>query len=74
MARAHVYTVDDADNIADDAVMEISRYLAGEYASTFGLQGDDLQLVAATAGLAEGALRFLRTRGPTYVPMRAVYF
>jgi hypothetical protein len=74
MARAHVYTVDDMDNIPDDAVIEISKYLAGEYAQTFGLQADELQLVAGVASLAEGALRFLRTRGPTFVAMRAVYF
>jgi hypothetical protein len=74
MARAHIYTVDDLDNIPDDAVIEIARYLAGEYAQTFGLQADELAGVQQNAALAEGALRFLRTRGPTYVPMRASYF
>jgi hypothetical protein len=74
MARAHIYTVDDIENIPDDAVIEISNYLAGEYAQTFGLQADELVAVQQKAGLAEQALRFLRTRGPTYVPMRAVYF
>jgi len=74
MARAHVYTVEDIDNIADDAVTELARYLAGEYAATFGLAGDELQLCVQSAGLAEGSLRFLRTRGPTYIPMRAQYF
>jgi hypothetical protein len=74
MARAHIFTVDDPNQIPDDAVMEIANYLAGEYAQTFGLEGEELQLVMGKAGVAEGALRFLRTRGPTYVPMRGNYF
>jgi len=54
--------------------VELARYLAYEYAQTFGLQADELQAVQQNAGFAEGALRFLRTRGPTYVPQRASYF
>lgn len=74
MARAHVYSVDDPNNIPDDAVVEIARYLAGEYAPAFGLEGEELQLAMASQQAAEGALRFLRTRGPTFVRMRAEYF
>jgi hypothetical protein len=74
MARAHIYTVDDLEHIPDEAISELARYLAGEYATTFGLQGEELQLVLASQARAEAALRFLRTRGPTYVPLRSVYF
>jgi hypothetical protein len=74
MARAEVYTVDDLENVADDAVVEVANYLAGEYATTFGLEGEELQAVGQRAALADQALRFLRTRGPTFVRMRAEYF
>jgi hypothetical protein len=74
MARAEIYTVDDIDNVPDDAVIEIARYQAGEYATTFGLEGEEMQTCLAQAGAAEQALRFLRARGPTYVRQRAEYF
>lgn len=74
MARAQVYTVDDPDNVADDAVMEIATYLAGEYAIDFGLSGEELQAAKANQATSDMALRFLRARGPTYVPLRVDYF
>lgn len=74
MGRAGIYTVDDVDNIPDDAVMEIARYLAGEFCITFGLEGEELQVASAAQAASEGALRFLRTRGPTFVRQRAEYF
>ena len=74
MARAQVYTVDDIEQIPDDAVMEIARYMAGEYAVPFGLQADELAAAQQGQEAAEGALRFLRARGPTYSTMRADYF
>ena len=74
MARANIYTVDDIDNVPDDAVTEVARYLQGEYCITFGLEGEELQVASAAQAAAEQALRFLRTRGPTYVRMRAEYF
>ena len=75
MAKAQVYTVDDVNSyVPDEAVSEIARYLAGEYAQVFGLADRELQVVRENAALADAALRFQRTRGPTYVSMRAYYF
>jgi len=75
MAKAHVYTVDDVNtDVPDEAVSEIARYLAGEYAQTFGIAAEERAAVLQNAGLAEAALRFQRTRGPTYVRMIGEYF
>ncbi len=75
MAKARVYTVDDVDTyIPDEALSEIARYLAGEYASIFGLAGEELAEVKNNAGLADSALRFQRTRQPTYARMRIENF
>lgn len=75
MAKAQIYTVDDVDTyVPDEAVSELARYLAGEYAQTFGIADTELQSVQQNAGLAEQALRFQRTRGPTYTRQRAEYF
>jgi hypothetical protein len=75
MAKLHVYVVDDVDvDVPDEAVPDLASYLAGEYAITFGLADTELQIVQANAGRSEGALRFHRTRGPTYSRMRAEYF
>ena len=75
MAKAHIYTVDDVDTyVPDEAVSELARYLAGEYAQVFGLADTELASVKENAGLAEIALRFQRTRGPTYIRMRTEYF
>jgi hypothetical protein len=73
MGRAQIYTVDDVNNVPDDAVVEVARYLAGEYAITFGLEGEELQVASAAQAASEQALRFLRTRGPTFVRQRAEY-
>ena len=73
MGRAQVYTVDDVEHVPDDAVMEIAVYLAGEYATDFGLAGDELALAREKQADAELALRFLRARGPTFVPLRVEY-
>lgn len=71
MAKARVYVVDDVDTyVPDEALSEIARYLAGEYAQIFGLAGEELAQVKENAGLADAALRFQRTRLPTYAPMR----
>jgi hypothetical protein len=75
MAKAHVYSVDDVDTyVPDEAVTEIARYLAGEYAQIFGIATEELANVMRNAGLAEGALRYQRTRGPTYVRQRGEYW
>lgn len=74
MARAQIYSVPDINQIPDEAAVELARYLAGEYATTFGLEGEELQTAQQQAALGEQALRFLRTRGPTYVRQRAEYF
>jgi hypothetical protein len=75
MAKAHIYTVDDLDtDVPDEAAPELAVYLAGEYAQSFGLSGEELATVKQNAGMAEGALRFHRTRGPTYTRMRIERF
>ena len=75
MARAEVYAVDDVDSdVPDAAVTELARYLAGEYLQKMGVSGEEAQKIERRAGLAEGALRFQRTRRPSYVPMRSEYF
>lgn len=74
MAKARIYTVDDPDNIDDAAVSELARYLANEYAQVFGISESELAKVQGNASLAEAALRFHRTRRPTYARMRADYF
>lgn len=75
MAKLGVYGVDDPDvYIPDEAVTELARYLAGELAQTFGLSDTELATVEQNAALAEGALRKMRTTGPTYAPQRNEYF
>jgi len=71
MSKARVYTVDTADVIPDEALTEIARYMAGEYAQIFGLASEELAAVQQGAALAEGALRFQRTRLPTYSLQRS---
>lgn len=75
MAKQRVYSVDDPDTyIPDEAVTELARYLAGELAQSFGLADTELAEVKTNAALAEGALRFTRTTGPTYAPQRSTYY
>jgi hypothetical protein len=75
MAKARVYSVDDVDtHVPDEAVSELARYLANEYAQVFGISEAELAKVQANSGLAEKSLRFQRTRTPTYSRMRADYF
>jgi hypothetical protein len=74
MAKAEVYTVDDLEHIPDEALSEIARYMAGEYSQVFGLSDTELQAIQQNAGLADAALRFQRTRRPTYARQRAEYF
>jgi hypothetical protein len=74
MAKAEIYTVDDLEHIPDEALSEIARYMAGEFSQTFGISDTELASVQQNAGLAERALRFQRTRRPTYSRMRAEYF
>jgi hypothetical protein len=75
MAKARIYAVDDVNtNIPDEAVSELARYLANEYAQVFGISEGELAKVQANATLAEQALRFQRTRRPTYTRMRVEYF
>jgi len=74
MAKAEVYTVDTPEVIPDEALTEIARYMAGEFAQTFGLAEAELASVSQNAGLAEQALRFHRTRRPTFQRQRAEYF
>jgi hypothetical protein len=75
MAKARVFAVDDLDSdVPDEAVSELARYLANEYAQVFGISEAELAKVQQNASLAEIALRFQRTRTPTYARMRADYF
>jgi hypothetical protein len=75
MAKAKVYTVDDVDTyVPDEAASELARYLAGEFVQVFGLSDTEAKQVLQNAALADAALRFQRTRGPLFIPMRAEYF
>lgn len=74
MNKANIYGIDDLDYyIPDEAVTELARYFAGEMAQTFGLADTELAEVKSNAALAEAALRYQRTTGPTYAPQRAQY-
>ena len=74
MARADVYTVDDANNIPDEAMTEIANYLANEFAPVFGIAGEELAQLQQRAALADRALRYQRILPPTYETMQADYF
>jgi hypothetical protein len=71
MAKARIYSVDTPDVIPDEALTEIARYMAGEYTQIFGLASEELASVRENAALAEQALRFHRTRLPTYSIQRS---
>ena len=71
LAKARIYALDTPDEVPDEAVTELARYLAGEYAQVFGLADTELATVQQNAGLAEQALRFHRTRRPTYSIQRS---
>jgi hypothetical protein len=71
MSKARIYSLDTPDFIPDEALTEIARYMAGEYAQIFGLASEELAAVKENAALAEGALRFQRTRLPTYSIQRS---
>lgn len=74
MAAADVFAVDDPDNIPDAAYTEIANYLAWEFAGVFGIAGEELAALQQRAGLADQALRYQRTMGPTYQVMTADFF
>lgn len=75
LAKARIYAVDDLDTyVPDEAVTELARYMAGEMAQIFGISENELAKVQQNAALAEQALRFHRTRLPTYTRMRPEYF
>lgn len=74
MARADIYVVEDPDAVPLEAYLEVAAYLALEYAEDFGVGGDEMATIGARAGLAEKALRYLRTLKPTYQPAQATYF
>jgi hypothetical protein len=71
MSKARIYTVDIPTEVPDEALTELARYMANEYSQIFGLSGPELQAVQANAALAEAALRFHRTRLPTYSVQRS---
>ena len=70
----NIYTMDTLDSIPDEALIELARYIAGNYTSIFGLAGEELRLVQQNQVSAERALRFLRTMPYTGVRQRAEYF
>lgn len=74
MASDDIFVVADIDAIDDDAVVELAKYLAGQFAATFGLAGEELQAVQASQGAAEQSLRYKRARKPTYARQRTEYF
>jgi hypothetical protein len=74
MAKADIYVVEDPDQVPIEAYIELAAYLALEYCDDFGVGGEELQGIAARAGLAEKALRYLRTLKPTYQPAQSIYY
>jgi hypothetical protein len=74
MGKADVYQVDDANNVADNAMTEVAAYLANEYAPVFGIAGEELAEMKQRAALAEQALRYHRVAPPTFQPMAVDYF
>lgn len=74
MNRLDVYHLDDLNQIPDEALVEMAKYIAGQFTTVFGLSGEELQLVAMNQSNAERALRYMRTRRDTGVRMRAEYF
>lgn len=74
MAKADIYVVEDPDAVPLEAYLEVAAYLALEYADDFGVGGEEFQSIGARAGLAEKALRYLRTSKPTYQPAQSTYF
>lgn len=73
MSRLHIYDT-SAEYIADEAVDMVADYLANKYAGAFGITGDELAKVEVRGDRAERDLRYLRSMGPTYAPVRAEYF
>ena len=74
MAVADVYSVESADHVPIEVYLEVANYIAGEMAEVFGLTGEELAKVQTRSGLAEKALRYVRTSKPTYQTMQADYF
>jgi hypothetical protein len=74
MAAGDVYLVEDAEAIPDQAMTEIANYLAHEYATVFGIAGEELAEIKQRAALAEQALRYQRVMVTTYSVMAADYF
>jgi len=74
MAKADIFIVDDPETIDDAAFTELGAYLAAEFAAVFGISGEELLDLKQRAALADQALRYQRTMGPTYQVMQADYF
>ena len=74
MAKADIFIVDDPENIDDAAFTELATYLASEFASVFGIAGEELADLKQRAALADQALRYQRTMGPTYAVLQVDYF
>ena len=74
MAAGDVVLVEDVNQIPDQAVTEIANYLANEYATVFGVAGEELAEIKQRAALAEQALRYQRVMVTTYSVQQADYF
>ena len=74
MAAAHVYAVEDPEAVPDAAFMEVAAYLANEFATTFGIAGEEYAQIQQRAALADQALRYQRTMGPTYQVMQVDFY
>lgn len=74
LSRTDVFDAPSVDEIPDEAVTALARYLAEKYISAFGLVGEERARIEADAQMAERDLRYLRTMKPTYAPVRGYYF
>lgn len=73
MSKAGVFTC-DPEVIPDDALLPLAAYLAQNYILTFGLTGDDRDMIISAAGGAEQALRFHKVMDATYTPIQIQSF
>lgn len=73
MSRQDIYQV-TADVIPDEAIDDIADWVAGRTTKTFGLAGQELEIVRADAAAAEMRLRYLNTMKPTYSRVSGEYF
>jgi hypothetical protein len=74
MRRLDIYWLDDLDSIPDEALVEMAKYIAGQFVSVFGLTGDEAAAIMAGQQASDRALRYMRVQTATGARMKAEYF